>query len=305
MISACKNGTESKVGEHDNCHVHQIVGYQNCSQKFLGLGYEFQQGLSPTGKLSRALEITHGASGDDKEMLEGILKFGDTTASEIMTPRVDITWLDQDMDFDKVGYQNCSQKFLGLGYEFQQGLSPTGTFEVLALGGREGKTCYFASADKTREKKAYYHANSSIANPYGDGHACGRIADFLLANVKMSGNASAISRIARHTLSMPSPKFSRRWPHGDTSTSTAAALAAFYARIPVGHVEAGLRTGDIYSRLAKQRTRGAIFMASGRVPKTSITFIGRGAGIVISDSGWREIRIRIVWWPATRQISHI
>lgn len=57
--------------------------------------------------------------------------------------------------------------------------------------------------------------------------------------------------------------------------------------------------------LAKQRTRGAIFMASGRVPKTSITFIGRGAGIVISDSGWREIRIRIVWWPATRQISHI
>ncbi len=53
-------------------------------------------------ELSRALEITHGASGDDKEMLEGILKFGDTTASEIMTPRVDITWLDQDMDFDKV-----------------------------------------------------------------------------------------------------------------------------------------------------------------------------------------------------------
>ncbi len=33
--------------------------------------------------------------------------------------------------------------------------------------------------------------------------------------------------------------------HGDTSTSTAAALSAFYAHIPVGHVEAGLRTGDI------------------------------------------------------------
>lgn len=35
--------------------------------------------------------------------------------------------------------------------------------------------------------------------------------------------------------------------HGDTTTSTSAALAAFYQQIPVGHVEAGLRTYDIYS----------------------------------------------------------
>lgn len=55
-----------------------------------------------TDELSRALEITEGASGDDKEMLEGILKFGDTTASEIMTPRVDITGLDMDMSFEDV-----------------------------------------------------------------------------------------------------------------------------------------------------------------------------------------------------------
>lgn len=55
-----------------------------------------------TDELSRALEITKGASGDDKEMLEGILKFGDTTASEIMTPRVDITWLEADMTFEQV-----------------------------------------------------------------------------------------------------------------------------------------------------------------------------------------------------------
>lgn len=43
--------------------------------------------------------------------------------------------------------------------------------------------------------------------------------------------------------------------HGDTSTSTAAALAAFYARIPVGHVEAGLRTGDIYSPWPEEMNR--------------------------------------------------
>lgn len=55
-----------------------------------------------TDELSRALEITEGASGDDKEMLEGILKFGDTTAAEIMTPRVDITDLDMSLSFDSV-----------------------------------------------------------------------------------------------------------------------------------------------------------------------------------------------------------
>ncbi len=53
-------------------------------------------------ELSRALEITEGTTGDDKEMLEGILKFGDTTASEIMTPRVEITDIDIKMTFDEV-----------------------------------------------------------------------------------------------------------------------------------------------------------------------------------------------------------
>lgn len=43
--------------------------------------------------------------------------------------------------------------------------------------------------------------------------------------------------------------------HGDTSTSTAAALAAFYQQIPVGHVEAGLRTHDIYSPWPEEMNR--------------------------------------------------
>ncbi|MBD5227490.1 MAG: UDP-N-acetylglucosamine 2-epimerase (non-hydrolyzing) [Bacteroidales bacterium] len=43
--------------------------------------------------------------------------------------------------------------------------------------------------------------------------------------------------------------------HGDTTTSTAAALAAFYRRIPVGHVEAGLRTHNIYSPWPEEMNR--------------------------------------------------
>ena len=43
--------------------------------------------------------------------------------------------------------------------------------------------------------------------------------------------------------------------HGDTTTSTTAALAAFYQQIPVGHIEAGLRTGNIYSPWPEEMNR--------------------------------------------------
>ena len=43
--------------------------------------------------------------------------------------------------------------------------------------------------------------------------------------------------------------------HGDTTTSTAGALAAFYAQIPVGHVEAGLRTDNLYSPWPEEMNR--------------------------------------------------
>lgn len=43
--------------------------------------------------------------------------------------------------------------------------------------------------------------------------------------------------------------------HGDTTTAMAAGLAAFYARVPVGHVEAGLRTNDIYSPWPEEMNR--------------------------------------------------
>jgi len=43
--------------------------------------------------------------------------------------------------------------------------------------------------------------------------------------------------------------------HGDTSTTLATSLAAFYQQIPIGHVEAGLRTGDIYSPWPEEANR--------------------------------------------------
>jgi gliding motility-associated protein GldE len=55
-----------------------------------------------TDELSHALEITDVKASDDKEMLEGILKFGDTTASEIMTPRIDITDIPMSASFAEV-----------------------------------------------------------------------------------------------------------------------------------------------------------------------------------------------------------
>ena len=61
--------------------------------------------------------------------------------------------------------------------------------------------------------------------------------------------------------------------HGDTTTSTAAALAAFYQQIPVGHVEAGLRTHNIYSPWPEEMNR----QMTGRIATYhfSPTFLSR------------------------------
>lgn len=50
--------------------------------------------------------------------------------------------------------------------------------------------------------------------------------------------------------------------HGDTTTSFAAALACFYLQVPVGHIEAGLRTHDIYSPWPEEFNRQAVDIVS-------------------------------------------
>lgn len=56
-------------------------------------------------------------------------------------------------------------------------------------------------------------------------------------------------------------QYDRLLVHGDTTTTMAGALAAFYARIPVGHVEAGLRTGNIHAPWPEEMNR----MIVGRI----------------------------------------
>ena len=43
--------------------------------------------------------------------------------------------------------------------------------------------------------------------------------------------------------------------HGDTTTTLAASLSGYYKKIPIGHVEAGLRTGDIFSPWPEEGNR--------------------------------------------------
>lgn len=53
-------------------------------------------------------------------------------------------------------------------------------------------------------------------------------------------------------------RYDRLLVHGDTTTTMAAALAAFYAQVPVGHVEAGLRTGDITAPWPEEMNRRVV-----------------------------------------------
>lgn len=79
--------------------------------------------------------------------------------------------------------------------------------------------------------------------------------------------------------------------HGDTTTSTASALAAFYAKIPVGHVEAGLRTYNIYSpwpeEMNRQLTGRIATLHFSPTAKSRANLLGEGvaeAGIVVTGN---------------------
>lgn len=79
-------------------------------------------------------------------------------------------------------------------------------------------------------------------------------------NLDIMKEGQTLSTITGDVLSGMGEIFRKEKPdmvlvHGDTTTSFAAALAAFYEQIPVGHVEAGLRTGNMYSPYPEEMNR--------------------------------------------------
>jgi UDP-N-acetylglucosamine 2-epimerase (non-hydrolysing) len=73
--------------------------------------------------------------------------------------------------------------------------------------------------------------------------------------------------------------------HGDTTTSTAAALAAFYQQIPVGHVEAGLRTYNIYSPWPEEMNR----QITGRIATYNFSPTPLSEKNLIEEKAWGQI----------------
>lgn len=73
--------------------------------------------------------------------------------------------------------------------------------------------------------------------------------------------------------------------HGDTTTSTAAALAAFYQKIPVGHVEAGLRTHNIYSPWPEEMNR----QITGRIAEYNFAPTPLSENNLKEEKAWGKI----------------
>ncbi len=79
-------------------------------------------------------------------------------------------------------------------------------------------------------------------------------------NLEIMRDRQSLTTITTSILEKIEPVLQKEKPdvvlvHGDTTTSYATALAAFYQQIPVGHVEAGLRTGNIYSPFPEEMNR--------------------------------------------------
>jgi len=86
--------------------------------------------------------------------------------------------------------------------------------------------------------------------------------DIMRAGQDLTDVTAAILTGLREPLASHAPQ--RVFVHGDTATALASALAAFYAGIPVSHVEAGLRTGDLHAPWPEEANRRMIAVLTDR-----------------------------------------
>jgi UDP-N-acetylglucosamine 2-epimerase (non-hydrolysing) len=104
-----------------------------------------------------------------------------------------------------------------------------------------------------------------------------------------------LGSITRSVLELMSPILRNEKPdivlvHGDTTTSFAGALAAFYEKIAIGHVEAGLRTGDKYSPFPEEANRQMVdcisdlFFAPTETSASNLRNEGKTSGIYITGN---------------------
>ena len=84
--------------------------------------------------------------------------------------------------------------------------------------------------------------------------------DVMVPNQTLNGLCSRL--FARIGPVLESERPDRILVHGDTTTASIAAMAAFHLRIPVGHVEAGLRTGDLYQPWPEEMNRRVVDVIS-------------------------------------------
>ncbi|MDQ2908370.1 MAG: UDP-N-acetylglucosamine 2-epimerase (non-hydrolyzing) [Candidatus Eremiobacteraeota bacterium] len=123
-----------------------------------------------------------------------------------------------------------------------------------------------------------------------------------------------ITAITTRVLEGMEPVLARERPdvvlvHGDTSTSTAAALAAYYAKVPVGHVEAGLRTTTRWQPFPEEMNRrltGRLasfhFAPTGRARRNLEAENVDAADIIVTGNTVIDAFLRVAALPAPRDV---
>lgn len=134
--------------------------------------------------------------------------------------------------------------------------------KVLSIFGTRPEAIKMAPVVKTLEKDPRFQSKVVVTGQHRD--MLDQVLDFFQitpdADLNIMKEKQSLSEITTQIIEQLSPILTAEAPdivlvHGDTTTTFAAALSAFYQQIPIGHVEAGLRTWDKYSPFPEEINR--------------------------------------------------